>query len=155
MSFIVKGLSAEPFRGFYGKSDAALAKLGVKRMTVDSCPGFPDRIEMRDAAVGETMLLLNHLSLDKQSPYRATHAIFVREGAEEAYKAKNTIPEVMFSRVLSLRAFDSEGMILDAALATGDEVKSTVLQLLANDAVEHIDAHNAARGCFSGRIYRD
>lgn len=155
MSFIVKGLSAEPFRGFYGKSDAALAKLGVKRMTVDSCPGFPDRIEMRDAAVGETMLLLNHLSLDKQSPYRATHGIFVREGAEEAYKAKNTIPEVMFSRVLSLRAFDSEGMILDAALATGDEVKSTVLQLLAIDAVEHIDAHNAARGCFSGRIYRD
>lgn len=155
MNFIVKGLSAEPFVHLYGKSEAELKELGVKRYAVDSKPGFPDRIEMRDAEIGESMLLLNHMSMDRASPYRATHAIFIREGAEEQYAVRNEIPDVMSSRMLSLRAFDSEGMILDAALATGDEVKSAVLQLLAIDAVEHIDAHNAARGCFSGRIYRD
>lgn len=154
MNFTVKGLSADPFVHLYGQSEAELKELGVKRYTVDSKPGFPDRIEMRDADIGESMLLLNHMSMDRASPYRATHAIFIREGARESYEARNEIPVVMSSRMLSLRAFDCEGMILDAAVATGDEVKRAVLRLLANEAVEHIDAHNAARGCFSGRIFR-
>ena len=154
MNFTVKGLSAEPFVHLYGRSGAELKELGVKRYTVDCKPGFPDRIEMRDAEIGESMLLLNHMSMDRPSPYRATHAIFIREGAQEQYQAQNEIPEVMSSRILSLRAFDREGMILDAALATGNEVKCAVLRLLANEAVEHLDVHNAARGCFSGRVYR-
>jgi len=154
MDFVVNGLSPEPYLHLYGKLDAELEALGIKRMPVDCCPGFPDRIEMRDAGLGESMLLLNHCSLERQSPYRATHAIFVREWAENRYEGKNTIPEVMSSRVLSLRAFDSEGMMLDAEVATGEEVEVAVLRLLANEDVLHIDAHNAVRGCYSGRIVR-
>lgn len=154
MDYIVKGLSPEPFVHFYEKSEEELAALGVIRMTVDSQPGFPDRIEMRDAAIGETVLLLNHESMDKPSPYRATHAIFIREGAREQYEAKNTIPPVMSSRILSLRGFNADGMILDAEIATGAEVETAVKRLLANVDVVHVDAHNAARGCYSGRIIR-
>lgn len=155
MTFIVQGLSPEPFRHLYGKPDAELLALGVKRCVADTQPGYPDRIEMRDVAVGESLLLLNHTSMDKDSPYRATHAIFVREGAQTQYRACNEIPAVMSSRMLSLRAFDAEGMMVDAELATGDAVRLAVLRLLRHREVQHIDAHNALRGCYSGRISRD
>jgi hypothetical protein len=60
MSFRTTGLSAEPFRHLYGLSDQELALHGVKSYIADKRPGFPDRIEMRDASVGEKLLLLNH-----------------------------------------------------------------------------------------------
>lgn len=154
MSFVIKGLSADPFRHLYGLSDEALKTHGVKRYVCDESPGFPDRIEMRDAEIGETLLLLNHTSMQKDSPYKATHAIFVREGAEEAYHAENTVPPVMYNRQISLRAFDQAGMMVDAVVAKGDDIQTSIEQFFENDAVEHIDAHNAAQGCFSGRITR-
>jgi len=154
MKFIVRGLSAEPFKHLFGKSDAQLLQLGVLPCIADCSPGFPDRIEMRDAEIGERMLLLNHVSMEIPSPYRATHAIYVRDGATERYEAVDVIPSVMSSRMLSLRAFDNKGMILDAELATGEQVVSSALGLLSNEMVQHIDVHNAARGCYSGRIER-
>ena len=154
MSFKVQGLSARPFVHLYGKSDEELQSLRIRRYVVDREFGFPDRIEMRDASVGESMLLLNHMSMDKPSPYQASHAIFIREGAEERFEAVNEIPAVMSSRMLSLRAFDQSGMIIDAGLATGNEIGMLVQRFFENKEVEHIDAHNAARGCYSGRVVR-
>ena len=61
MKFRVTGLSPEPFHHLYGLSDAALASAGVIRYVADAKPGFPDRVEMRDAEIGERLLLLNHV----------------------------------------------------------------------------------------------
>ncbi|MEJ1938605.1 DUF1203 domain-containing protein, partial [Nostoc sp. NIES-2111] len=80
MAFRITGLSPEPFRHLFGLSDDDLMRHGVKRYVVDTSPGYPDRIEMRDAAPGETVLLLNHVCQPADTPYRASHAIFVREG---------------------------------------------------------------------------
>ena len=55
MAFVVSGLSANPYRHLYGLSDSELADLGVKRCVADASPGFPDRIEMRDANPGESL----------------------------------------------------------------------------------------------------
>jgi len=155
MDFVVRGLSAEPFQHLFGLSDAELEKHGAKRYVCDENPGFPDRIEMRDADIGETLLLINHTSMEKVSPYRATHAIFVNEGAQQAYEAKNEIPPVMFNRVLSLRAFDEAGMMVDAKVAEGDDIRRSIETFFDNPEVVHIDAHNAAQGCFSAKITRD
>ncbi|MFT5138446.1 MAG: hypothetical protein ACI9H8_000995 [Lysobacterales bacterium] len=119
MHFVVTGLSPKPYRHLYGLPDQELANRGVERVLADSNPGFPDRIEMRDAEIGETLLLLNHQSVEQNTPYRASHAIFILEGAEQDYRGENEIPEVMFSRLLSLRAFDAKGMMLNAGLAKG------------------------------------
>lgn len=154
MDFEITGLPVEEFSHLFGLTDDELEQHGVKRYTCDEAPGFPDRIEMRDAEIGERLLLLNHTSMEKNSPYRATHAIFVLENAQGTYHAKNEIPEVMHRRLLSLRGFDQDGMIVDAALAKGDDIKSEVLKLLSNNSIVHVDAHNAIRGCFSGRITR-
>lgn len=154
MDFRVIGLSPEPFRHLYGLSEQDLAAHGVLRYVADESPGYPDRIEMREAKVGEILLLLNHVCQPAETPYRATHAIFVREGAEETYDRVNEIPEVMRLRLLSLRAYDAAGMMLDADIVEGKEIESLIERLFANPQVDYIHVHNARRGCYSGRIER-
>jgi hypothetical protein len=154
MAFRITGLSPEPFRHLYGLSNQELAHRGVKRYIADKQPGFPDRIEMRDASVGEKLLLLNHVCQPAETPYRATHAIFVREGAENAYDRVDEVPEVMRTRLLSLRAYDAEGMMLDADVVDGKDIESVIARLFTSPHVAYIHAHNAKRGCYSGRIDR-
>ncbi|WP_413988720.1 DUF1203 domain-containing protein [Labrys okinawensis] len=154
MSFRITGLSPEPFRELFGLDDAELARRGARRIVADAKPGFPDRIEMRDAEPGETLLLLNHVCQPAATPYHASHAIFVREGAEVPYDRVDEVPEVMRGRMLSLRAFDAEGMMVDADLTEGREIESLIARLFANPEVAYIHAHNAKRGCYSGRIDR-
>ena len=154
MRFRVTGLSPEPFRNLYGLSDQELARKGVKRYIVDKRPGFPDRIEMRDAEIGEQLLLLNHMCQPADTPYRATHAIFVREGAENTYDRVGEIPEVMRVRLLSLRAYDAVGMMLDAEVVDGKDVEGVIARFFESSHVAYIHAHNAKRGCYSGRIDR-
>ena len=61
MAFRITGLSPVPFRHLFYLSDQELTHRGVIRYVADQAPGFPDRIEMRDASVGEKLLLLNHV----------------------------------------------------------------------------------------------
>ena len=154
MAFRITGLSPEPFRHLYGLSEAALAEKGIVRRVVEPDTGFPDRIEMREGRPGEVFLLLNHLCQPADSPYRASHAIYVREGAEETYDEVDKVPEVMRKQLLSLRGFDAEGMIVEADVIQGTEVEGLIDRLFANSDVAYIHAHNAKQGCYSGRIDR-
>ena len=154
MSFRITGLSAEPFRHLYGLSDQELARHGAIRYIADKSPGFPDRIEMRDVSVGEKLLLLNHVCQPANTPYRATHAIFVREGAENAYDRVDEVPEVIRARLLSVRTYDAEGMMLDADIVDGKEIEDVISRFFVSPRVAYIHAHNAERGCYSGRIDR-
>lgn len=153
MTFRITGLSPEPFRPLYGLSDAELAARGVRRVVADEPHSYPDRVEMRDAEPGEALLLLNHVCQPADTPYRATHAIFVREGAGKAYDSVGEVPDVMRRRLLSLRAYDAGGWMLDADVVEGD-VEGLIARLFANPDVAYIHAHNARRGCYSGRIDR-
>ncbi len=154
MSFRITGLSPEPFRPLYGLSEEALAAQGVRAVIAEANSGYPDRIEMREGRAGERFLLLNHLCQPADTPYRATHAIYVRDGAEETYDRIGEVPEVMRSRLLSLRGYDEAGMIVDADVVEGREVEGLIERLFANPDVAYIHAHNAGRGCYSGRIDR-
>jgi hypothetical protein len=152
--FIVRGLPAEPFAHLYGSSDEVLRAGGARRCLVDHHPGFPDRIEMRDLEVGEYALLVNYTHQDANTPYRASHAIFVREGATEPFCARNQIPIVLRSRTLSVRAFDVEGMIVDASLCAGDDLEGSIERLFANVQTAYLHVHYATFGCYAARIDR-
>lgn len=154
MAYRITGLSAEPFKHLFGLSEAELAKRGIKRCVADKTPGFPCRVEMRDGEVGEAFLLLNHTCQPAQTPYRATHAIFLREGATDTYDQVDRVPDVMRVRLLSLRAYDADGMMLDADVVDGADIEPVIERLFANAAVGYIHAHNAKRGCYAGRIDR-
>jgi len=154
MSFRITGLSPEPFIPLFGLPEEVLRAQGIRRYAATGEPGFPDRIEMREARAGETVLLLNHLSQPATSPYRATHAIYVREGATERYDCVDQVPEVMRSRLLSLRAFDDEGMMTDGDVVDGRDLERAIARMLADPRASYIHAHNAKRGCYAGRIDR-
>ena len=154
MSFRVSGLDPAPFRHLYGLSNEALAALGAKRYVAEADSGFPDRIEIRDVDPGETVLLLNYEHQPAKTPYRASHAIFVREGAEHAYDAVNTIPAPLAARWISLRAFDKAGEMLDGDLADGRELEALIERFFENPAAAYLHAHYAKRGCYAARIDR-
>ena len=154
MSFRITGLSPEPFKALFGLSEPDLAANGIKRFVAEAGDAYPDRIEMRDAEPGETLLLLNHEYQPAETPYRARHAIFVREGATETYDRVDEVPQAMRTRLLSLRAFDAENMIVDADVTEGTEIEAVIERFFANEDVAYIQAHNAKRGCYSGRIDR-
>lgn len=154
MTFRITGLSDEPFRAFFGLSDQELGLLGIRRYIVDKKPGYPDRIEMKDAEPGECVLLLNHVCQPAKTPYRASHAIYVREGATQTYDAIDQIPEPMRIRLLSLRAYAEDGMMIDADVAEGVGIEPIITRMFENPAVSYIHAHNAKRGCYAGRIDR-
>jgi hypothetical protein len=154
MAFRISGLSPEQFQPLFGLPDPELASLGIKRYIVDSKPGFPDRIEMKDAELGQSVLLLNHVCQPANTPYRASHAIFIREGATRTYDEVDQVPEVMRIRLLSLRAYAEDGMMLDADVAEGTAIEPIITRMFDNPGVSYIHVHNAKRGCYSGRIDR-
>ena len=154
MSFRITGLEPETFRPLFGLTDAELAARGARRYVADQAPGFPDRIELRDAQPGESILLLNYTHQPADTPYRASHAIFVLEGAKERYDRIDEVPEVMRRRTLSLRAFDTEGLIVTADLVDGRQAEGLIQQLLADPKVGYIQAHYAKYGCYAARIER-
>ena len=123
-------------------------------MTVTEKPSFPCRVSLTDRDVGESVLLLNHVSHDVANPYRASHAIFVTEGVEEPAQYVDEVPPVFGTRVLSLRGFDEDGMMADAILAQPGEADAGIRKLFANPDIVTIHAHNATRGCFSAKIER-
>ena len=155
MTYQIEGLDPVRFAHLLALSDAALAAHGTVRMTADSRPGFPCRISLDDVAEGETLLLLNHVSHDGANPYRASHAIFVGEQSTVAGRFRDQVPPALDRRILSLRAFDRSGMMRDAAMAEPGQADAAIRRLLSDEQVDHIDAHNATRGCFAARIDRD
>ena len=154
MTYQIKGLDPAAFQHLFGLTDEELAGQGVVRMTVNS-PTFPCRVSLTDRNIGERVLLLNHLSHDVANPYRASHAIFVTEGETEAAEFIDEVPPVFEKRILSLRGFDADGMMVHAILTQAGEADQGIRRLFDDASIETIHAHNATRGCFSARIERN
>jgi hypothetical protein len=155
MTYRITGLDPAPYRPLFGLSDEELSRCGVVRMIVDEKPSYPCRVSLTDRNIGERMLLLNHISHDLANPYRASHAIFVTEGVDEPGDYIDEVPPVFEPRVLSLRGFDIDGMMVDAILTQPGEADAGIRKLFENPGIETIHAHNAVRGCFSAKIERN
>lgn len=154
MAFRITGLDPAPFRHLFDLDDDALRAHGAIRCVVDKPTGFPDRVELRDAQPGETVLLLNHQHQPADTPFRATHAIFVREGALAAREHRDEVPEVLKTRVISLRGFSARGMLVDAAIAEGEAIAPAIEKLFANAKIDYVHAHFAAPGCYAALVER-
>jgi hypothetical protein len=154
MTYVVRGLDPAPYRPLFGLTDDKLAEQGIVRMMVEGT-GYPCRVSLTDRAIGEKVLLLNHVSHEVANPYRASHAIFVTEGEDQAAEYVDQVPPVFGPRVLSLRGFDSDGMMVDAILSQPGEADTGIRRLFGNPAIATIHAHNATRGCFAAKIERN
>lgn len=154
MSFRISGLAAEPFTSLFGLDDEALARNGVRRTIADSKPGFPCRVTLEDAEPGQRVLLLNYVHQPAATPYRASHAIFVREGALQTAAFVDDVPASLRLRPLSVRAFDAAGMMRDADLVDGARLETLLERLLADEETAYLHVHYAKRGCYAARVDR-
>ncbi|GJG85312.1 hypothetical protein tb265_04930 [Gemmatimonadetes bacterium T265] len=154
MSFQIRALAAAPLAPLFSMSDDELRARGAVRQLVDRIPGFPCRVSLADAEPGETVILVHHEHQPADTPYRAGHAIYVREGATEARPAVDEVPEVLRRRLLSVRAFDTAGMMVDADVVDGRALEPVVDRMFARDDVAYLHLHNAKPGCYAARVDR-
>jgi hypothetical protein len=154
MSFQIHALAPEPFAPLFALPDSELAKVQAIRMTVDSSPGYPCRVSLADAEIGETVILLNFMHQPADSPYQASHAIFVRENAEQAFPEPGVVPQVLETRLISARAFDENHRMIDAQVVDGSELSETIPAMLRDPAVAYLHLHNAKPGCFAASVTR-
>lgn len=155
MPFHIQALDHRQFASLFDMSEKELAvKLAVRR-TVSQEPGFPCRVSLADATIGEQVILLNYQHQGAASPYRAAHAIFVREGARTAELEIGEVPPVFHKRALSLRAFDRDGMIVAADLVADGKDLAPALETLVDLAeTAEVHIHFAKFGCYAARAIR-
>lgn len=154
MNYRIVGLEPDQFKTLFELSDAELAEQDIVRKTVDERPGFPCRVSLEDAEPGETVLLLNYEHQTAHTPYRSSHAIYVRENARQRFDAVNVIPPALSSRMLSVRAFDRTGMMVDADIVDGAVLESLIDRFFADENAAYLHVHNAKRGCYAARVER-
>lgn len=137
--------------------DLDLAAGTVRRVVADVSPGFPCRRCLRDAAVGEGLVLLSYDPFLGTSPYRQPGPVYVHEGAcapDGSLSLADGVPEQLASRLLSVRAFDGEHGMVDASVTAGGELAQVAGRLLGRDGVAYLHVHNAGPGCFAVRVDR-
>jgi hypothetical protein len=154
MSFQVRALPFEPFAALFSMDDAQLRERGAMRRIADSTPAFPCRVSLADASAGETVILLNFEHQSADTPFRASHAIYVRKGASQAQPKAREIPQMLRRRLLSVRAFDDDGMMLEADVVDGWKSEVVIERMLAPSRVSYLHLHNAKYGCYFARVDR-
>lgn len=158
MDFRISGLPAEPFQSYFTMSDADLLHRGARRVMASEAdhPLMPPcRVSLRDAKPGEVSILLHYPHHDcADSPYRASGPIYVREGVTETASFLNHVPAQQRIRLLSVRAYDASGIMVDADVLPGTVLEEAISRFFARNDVTFLHAHNARRGCYSCRIDR-
>lgn len=153
-AFRLVALPKERFSAYFAMPEAELRQHGVHRMVVDDKPGYPCRVSLVDAEIGETVVLLPFLHHDVETPYRAGGPIFVREHAKTAAPGVGEVPVMFRHRLLSLRGYTAEGMMAAAKVAPGAELEAAIAGLFAERDVAYLHVHNAGPGCFNCRVER-
>ena len=75
----IHGLPDDPFLKVFSMSDEELLLNRIKKLVVEHEHAYPCRISLLDAAVGETVYLLNFEHQPAPSYYQASGPIYIRQ----------------------------------------------------------------------------
>lgn len=134
---------------------AALRKAGGPVSIADATPGYPCRQCLRDAEIGEALILVAHDPFILDSPYRRTSPIFLHRDPCPPWVDTGVLPAQMTGRTLTVHSFDDDEMMIDAALVEGIQAREAFHALLADPAVRRLDVHNVPRGCWAVSVVRN
>jgi len=147
----ITGLDPAQFDSLF-TDDAALAARHGRKVIADAPVGFPCRVSLEDARPGDELVLVNHAHHVVDTPYRASGPIYVRRNATRF--SGTTLPAMLRTRVLSVRAYSATGNLVEADVCPGSDVDPIIARMLADDAVGYLHVHLAKPGCFACRIDR-
>jgi Protein of unknown function (DUF1203) len=159
MPYQISGLDPHPFIHLFTLSNAELAAMDIDRHIADEELGYPCRVSLSDATIGEELLLLNFQHLSAHSPYQSKGPIFVSRNAAHAPARAvfhNQLPPVLAQpeRLFSIRAYDSTHRIIDAEVANGAQLQALLERFLSKPQTDYLHIHFARRGCFIARVDR-
>jgi hypothetical protein len=154
MSFQIHALPKEPFDGYFDLTPKQLTDRGAHLETVTNHPGFPCRVSMTDAPVGSTVVLLNYQHQSANTPYQAAHAIYVTKNVAECKPAINEIPQVLSSRIMSIRGFSKDHMMKEADVVEGAKLHTAIEKMFLEKSIDYIHLHNAKQGCYAAKVTR-
>ncbi|KQY75268.1 DUF1203 domain-containing protein [Brevundimonas sp. Root1423] len=156
MSFRILPLPLDAFRPLFAMDDAALESIGARRMIADALHSAPCRVSLADAEPGERLILLNHRHVDDPcSPFRSEGPIFVREAASEVAPAPGFVPDMLSRRLLSVRIYDADWMMIDADVVEGADLAPRLCDWFRGENVAVTHIHAARRGCYMAAAVRD
>ena len=153
--FRIHALPIAPFALLFALDHEQLAARDIRRVVADGPHAYPCRVSLRDADVGESLLLLPFTHHDVASPYRASGPIYVREGATRAGPAVDEVPEQLRRRLLSVRAYGDDGMMRIADVSDGIDLASTIERFFDRADVGYLHVHYAKYGCYASRVTRE
>ncbi|KAF0142976.1 MAG: hypothetical protein FD122_242 [Stygiobacter sp.] len=148
-NFKIESLRSDEFSELFTLSDSELSERGIIRMTVDEKPGFPCRVSLEDAEIGEEVILLPYKYHNVNSPYQSSGPIFVRKIAKTADLGVNEIPQMLTHRLLSIRGFNERDMMIAATVTEGTSLKEILNKTFDNQEISYIHIHNAKPGCYN------
>ncbi|MEC3860235.1 DUF1203 domain-containing protein [Mesobacterium sp. TK19101] len=154
MTFQIHALDQRDFAHLFDLPETELIRRGIRRVVADTNPGYPCRVSLQDAQIGEDLLLLNHHHLRSDGPYDGRHAIYVRRNAITCTPAPGDVPEQLSRRLLSVRGFGADQMMRAAEVVQGTGLAQTLHRLLADPSISFVDIHNAGPGCYAARATR-
>ena len=149
MTFQISPLDPASFAHLFDLSDAELALHNARRQRVTAKPDVPCRVSLADAEIGEDVLLVNHQHQPADSPYQSSHAVYIRPNVQPAALDIGEVPEVIASRLISLRMFDATGMIVDADVVDGVDLGPALERGFENAKAAYAHIHFAKPGCFA------
>jgi hypothetical protein len=89
-----------------------------------------------------------------RSPFRSSHAIYVCHNAEQVHLAPSEVPEMLRSRLRSVRALGASGMMVGADVIEGRSIEAGIERLLAAPEAVYLHVHFARAGCHAARVHR-
>ena len=154
MPFQIKALPPEPFQHLFALDEKALQETRARRVTVKAKPDVPCRISLQDADIGEAVILVNYRHQASDTPYRAEHAIYVRQNVQEAQLACGQVPRLFHHRLMSLRGFDANHMMEEVNAVMGIDLADAIAAMFDNNTIAYIHLHYAKPGCFAASAMR-
>ena len=151
--FLIKALPKESSHSLMQKSDEELKLSNALWLTVDTVPGYPCRVSLSEAKIGERVLALPFCHDDVSSPYRASGPIFVHENAESISLGINEIPNTLRHRLLSVRSYNADKIMIVAETLHGKHIETAIDTQFEKVDVNYIHIHNANPGCFSCSVH--
>jgi hypothetical protein len=97
---------------------------------------------------------VHHVHQPAHTPFHASHAIYLREGATAARTVEARLPLALRRRLLSLRGFDRDGMLVEADVVEGRQADALIVRMLGDARIDALHVHFARPGCFAARIER-
>ena len=119
-------------------TEKELALHQAVRQMVTAKPGFPCRNTLCDADIGEEVILFPYSHHSVDGPYQSSGPVYIHPFAPAAAPKKNEIPLMLTLRDQSLRAYNANGMMINAKVVKGPETETVLSQIFRQPEVVEV-----------------